>query len=150
MQLDREVVAPLAPSDVELVASALERWFAVIGLLERFDESMQLFDAALGLGLAPHASLTRVDHGSGANAETAGGGGGGGGHGDEMDALLAQFEEKPELNEALKYDLLIYARAKALFERQIAAAKKGDKRDILRNAAISAGREKRRSFGQAG
>ena len=148
MQLDREVVAPLAPSDVELVASALERWFAVIGLLERFDESMQLFDAALGLGLAPHASLTRVDHGSGANAETAGGGGGG--HGDEMGALLAQFEEKPELDEALKYDLLIYARAKALFERQLAAAKKGDKRDILRNAAISAGREKRRSFSQAG
>ena len=90
VQLDREVVAPLTAADVEVVADALERWFAVVGLLDRFDESVALFDAALGLGLAPHASTSRVDHGSGANAEAAVGGGGGETHGGEMGALLAE------------------------------------------------------------
>ena len=35
--------------------------------------------------------------------------------------MLAEFEDDPRLGAALEHDLLLYARAEQLFERQLAA-----------------------------
>ena len=50
VERERHKFAPLSQADVDETARALDGWFAAVGLVERLDESLELFERATGVG----------------------------------------------------------------------------------------------------
>jgi hypothetical protein len=103
----REGVANAA--DLQFVVEHLEEWFAVIGITERFEESMSLFAFALTGKLIPR-SLAGSVHTHNQNTTTS----------------VIDLASLNRVNEAVKLDVGLYRAALALFDKQLAAFKQRD------------------------
>ena len=119
------------PTDAQIASmvSELERIFAVIGLLERYEESLKLFNVLLGTPGTPAAApsgggaedppRTRADRPRAEHKRD----------GEDMDRrrarqdeLVRQLEQNPAWLEPIKGDLSLYEEAKRIFELQLTAA----------------------------
>lgn len=88
------------------LASSLPLLFGVIGLLERWAESLALFKAGLGIDLAPYSSVISRHRPAP-------------GHREAEAALVRRFESEPALAKEIQGDEEIYHAAKVIFERQM-------------------------------
>ena len=96
------------------MATHFEDIFSAIGLLERFNESLILFDAVLGTSLANGAmrrEQPRAEHKRGGEDMRA--------RRDEHRVLLGQLNANPEWLEPLAGYLALYAEGKRIFEKQL-------------------------------
>ena len=109
----RSVVADYAT--YQAMRASLVSRFAVIGILNRFNESLKLFDQAYGLGMwneyEQNADKLRETHGSENSDKTL------------KYKYLAQLKNSSELLKYIEYDIGLYKEAEHIFERQVAAAK---------------------------
>lgn len=102
---------PANVAHLDLALANLDQWFAVIGLTERYDESLALFSYALtGTVLSRHVASSVWTH-----KQT---------H-DTSKAPLVDFENNTlsRIKQAVALDAQLYAAAVRLFERQVAAFK---------------------------
>lgn len=91
----------------------------MIGLLERYEESLQLFNAVLGTPLAPGGE---TDDGHRPHAEHKRDGEDMDNRRARQDELVRQLEQNPEWLEPIKGDLALYEEAKRIFGLQLKAA----------------------------
>jgi hypothetical protein len=89
-------------ADLQFIIEHLEEWFAVIGITERFEESMALFSFALTGKLMPQRTAGSV-HTHNQNTSTS-----------SLDLSVLR-----RINEAVKLDIELYRAALSLFERQL-------------------------------
>ena len=104
-------------ADVESFADLLESTFAVIGIVERYDESLQLFEATFGLPFvesAKHKSkqqaALQLHLHQGEDLRRRRG---------TQSALIREFDKHPELDAHIAGDLRLYERAVDIFDRQM-------------------------------
>jgi len=97
---------PANVADLRFVEEHLEEWFAVIGITERFEESMMLFAFALAGKSIPKNMAAVHTH----NQNTSASG---------VDASKIE-----RLNAAVTLDTSLYRTAFSLFEKQLAQLKK--------------------------
>ena len=96
-------------ADLQFVVEHLEEWFAVVGITERFEESMSLFAFALTGKLIPR-SLAGSVHTHNQNTTTS----------------VIDLVSLNRVNEAVRLDVGLYRAALALFDKQLAAFKQRD------------------------
>eukprot|EP00038_Savillea_parva_P014624 m.11565 g.11565 ORF g.11565 m.11565 type:complete len:1113 (-) comp2855_c0_seq1:63-3401(-) len=106
----------LTDHDSAAMVDLLEYRFAVLGLVEYFDESLEMYETVFGLPFPDamlHRSQAQADHQMHRHS------------GEDLsrrkqvqEELLAQFTSNPELDQLISVDLQLYDRALELFERQ--------------------------------
>lgn len=120
--IEQSRTAPLGKDEIESVVGLLEYTFAVIGITERFDESLELYEATFGLKFpeaAAQKSKKQAEHqlhvheGEDINRRRS-----------VQENLLAQFDYHPELNEYISADLALYKKALSIFDRQMEVFKR--------------------------
>ena len=89
-------------ADLQFVVEHLEEWFAVIGITERFEESMALFALALTGTPMPKSTVGSVHT-----------------HNQNTSTSVLEPVALRRVREAVKLDLGLYRAAVALFERQL-------------------------------
>eukprot|EP00039_Didymoeca_costata_P014338 m.230289 g.230289 ORF g.230289 m.230289 type:complete len:1075 (+) comp15998_c0_seq7:76-3300(+) len=114
--LEQQSGEEISQEDGETIVQSMEHLFAVIGIVERFDESLRMFEMVFGLGYpdaAEHKSKQQAQHqmhvheGEDLNSRKT-----------MQEALMQQFADNPELDMHIKWDLLLYQRALEIFQRQ--------------------------------
>ena len=88
----------------------LEDWFAVIGITEEFDISLQAFEKVYKL---PFAKLYQGAKNTGKMKKKV--------EKSQLEALKRELETSPVAMEALHEDLMLYAKAREIFEQQKAS-----------------------------
>lgn len=106
----------LSEEDATSMVDLLEYRFAVIGIVEQFDESLEMFEAVFGLpfpAASHHRSKAQAEHQMHVH------------DGEDIsrrkllqDELVAEFQRDPQLDEYIQVDLALYDRAVELFEAQ--------------------------------
>ena len=111
--------AQLTEARFSELLDTLENHFAVVGLLERYEESLELFDAAFDRNLSAAAGGNNWDHGSGRSSP---GSEEGKDYKAALDKYMAAFDDDPSLLEPLRYDMRLYEHIQSvIFPRQVAA-----------------------------
>ncbi|XP_077988556.1 uncharacterized protein LOC144443058 [Glandiceps talaboti] len=97
----------------EYILKNLENWFAVIGIAEEYEFSMQLLEHTFGLPFIQHCGGMKKNYHeyqqtnkTDSKSSTV------------VDKLKEQLMEDDTVNEALRYDLQIYKKATEIFEKQ--------------------------------
>lgn len=106
----------IQPEDAQTIIDMLEYLFAVIGIVDNYDESMKMFETVFRLPFvdaAKHKTKAQEQFQMHAHA------------GEDFvnrkmiqDDLIRQFDENPELDSYIAWDIKLYERAKEIFQLQ--------------------------------
>ena len=114
--LEQQRGKPLPDVDAEIVVDSLESLFAVIGIVEKFNESLAMYQQVFGLPYVEAAQHTSREQAAqqmhvhvGEDIST---------RKQVQEGLVQQFKENPALDEHIKWDLRLYARALEIFKKQ--------------------------------
>jgi hypothetical protein len=114
--LEQQRGKSLSDADAEIILESLESLFAVIGIVEKFNESLAMFETVFKL---PFVNASQMKTKSQANQQM---------HVHEgedisnrkmvQEGMMQQFVDNPELDSLIKWDLRLYARALEIFRKQ--------------------------------
>lgn len=114
--LEQQRGNPLPEVDSEILVDSLESLFAVIGIVEKFNESLAMYEQVFGLPYVEAAQHTSREQAAqqmhvhvGEDIST---------RKQVQEGLVRQFKENPALDEHIKWDLQLYAKALEIFTKQ--------------------------------
>lgn len=114
--LEQQRMKPVGDVDAEMIVESLESLFAVIGIVEKFNESLAMYEQAFGLPYVEAAQHTSREQAAqqmhihvGEDIST---------RKQMQEGLVRQFVDNPDLDKLIEWDLKLYEKALEIFGKQ--------------------------------